>query len=154
MRALLRQVPVMDTGARGATNTFAQRGIEGDVLLAWENEVLLVKKEFGSGNFDIVYPSLSILAEPPVAIVDSVVDKQGTPAVAQAYLEFLYTQDGQQIIARNYYRPRDPAVAAQYAERYPKLAMTSIQDFDGRDTAQTKYFGDGDLFDRVFSPGK
>jgi sulfate transport system substrate-binding protein len=153
MRALLRQVPVMDTGARGATSTFAQRGI-GDVLLAWENEAWLVKKEFGADNFDIVYPSLSIIAEPPVAIVDSVVDKKGTRAVAQAYLEFLYTKEGQEVIAKNYYRPRDAGVAAQYAERYPSLAMTTIQDFGGWGSAQTRYFGEGGLFDRIFTPAK
>ena len=111
MRALFRQVPVLDTGARGATNSFAQRGL-GDVLLAWENEAWLARKEFGADEFEIVYPSLSILAEPPVAVVDSVVDRKGTRAVAEAYLEFLYTREGQEIAAKNYYRPRDAAVAA------------------------------------------
>jgi sulfate/thiosulfate transport system substrate-binding protein len=153
MRALFRQVPVMDTGARGATITFAQRGL-GDVLLAWENEAWLARKEFGADRFEIVYPSLSILAEPPVAVVDSVVDRRGTRAAAQAYLEFLYTKEGQEIAARNYYRPRDPAVAAQYAERYPAVPMLTIRDFGGWDAAQATYFADGGMFDRVFAPGK
>jgi sulfate/thiosulfate-binding protein len=153
MRALFRQVPVMDTGARGSTITFAQRGL-GDVLLAWENEAWLARKEFGADRFEIVYPSLSILAEPPVAVVDSVVDRKGTRAVAQAYLEFLYTKEAQEIAARNYYRPRDPVVAAQYAERYPTLPLLTIRDFGGWDTAQTTYFADGGMFDRVFTPGK
>ena len=103
-------MPVLDTGARGATNSFAQRGL-GDVLLAWENEAWLARKELGADEFAIVYPSLSILAEPPVAVVDSVVDKKGTRAVAEAYLRFLYGKEGQDIVAQNYYRPRDPAVA-------------------------------------------
>ena len=153
MRALFHQVPVLDTGARGATTSFAQRGL-GDVLLAWENESWLVRKEFGADNFDIVYPSLSVLAEPPVAVVDSVVDKKGTRDVAQAYLEFLYTKQGQEIAARNYYRPRDTAVMAQFAERYPQLQMLTIQDFGGWDAAQAAYFSDGGMFDRVFTPGR
>ncbi len=153
MRALFRQVPVMDTGARGATISFVQRGL-GDVLLAWENEAWLARKEFGADQFEIVYPSLSILAEPPVAVVDSVVDRRGTRAVAQAYLEFLYTKEAQEIVARNYYRPRDSAVAAQYAERYPTLRLLTIRDFGGWDVAQATYFADGGMFDRVFTPGK
>ncbi len=153
MRALFRQVPLLDTGARGATTSFAQRGI-GDVLLAWENEAWLARKEFGADNFEIVYPSLSILAEPPVAVVDSVVDKKGTREVAQAYVEFLYSKQGQEIAARNYYRPRDAAVALQYAERYPALKMVTIQDFDGWDAAQAAYFADGGMFDRAFTPGR
>ena len=153
MRALFHQVPVLDTGARGATTSFAQRGL-GDVLLAWENEAWLARKEFPADKFEIVYPSLSILAEPPVAVVDRVVDKKGTRAMAQAYLEFLYTKQGQEIAARNYYRPRDAAVAAQYAERYPALPMLTIQDFGGWDTAQAAYFADGGMFDRVFTPGR
>jgi sulfate/thiosulfate transport system substrate-binding protein len=153
MRTLFRQVPVMDTGARGATITFAQRGL-GDVLLAWENEAWLARKEFGADQFEIVYPSLSILAEPPVAVVDSVVDRRGSRAVAQAYLEFLYTTEGQEIAARNYYRPRDANVAARYAERYPTLSMLTIRDFGGWDAAQATYFADGGMFDRVFTPGR
>ncbi len=153
MRDLFRQVPVLDTGARGATNSFAQRDL-GDVLLAWENEAWLARKEFGAETYDIVYPSLSILAEPPVAIVDSIVDRRGTRDVAQAYLDFLYTPEAQDIAARNYYRPRDPAVAIRYGERYPTLNLVSIEDFGGWDTAQATYFADGGLFDRIYTPGK
>ncbi|MEJ0019200.1 MAG: sulfate ABC transporter substrate-binding protein [Acetobacteraceae bacterium] len=153
MRALLRQVPVMDTGARGSTNSFAQRGL-GDVLLAWENEAWLVRKEFGDDNFEIVHPPISILAEPPVAVVDSVVEKKGTRALAQAYLEHLYSKEGQEVVARNYYRPRDAEVAARHAERFPRLTLLTIQDFGGWDTAQTANFADGGLFDRIFVPGK
>lgn len=153
MRDLFHHVPVLDTGARGATNSFVQREL-GDVLLAWENEAWLARKEFGADTFEIVYPSLSILAEPPVAVVDSVVDRKGTRAAATAYLEFLYTKQGQTIIGKHYYRPRDPAVAAQYAERYPPLKMVTIQDFGGWDAAQAKYFADGGMFDRIFTPGR
>jgi sulfate transport system substrate-binding protein len=153
MRDLFHQVPVLDTGARGATNSFAQRDL-GDVLLAWENEAWLARKEFGADAYEIVYPSLSILAEPPVAVVDSVVDKRGTREVAQAYLEFLYTAPAQDIAARNYYRPRDAAVATRYAERYPTLNLISIQDFGGWDNAQAMYFADGGMFDRIYTPGK
>jgi sulfate transport system substrate-binding protein len=150
---LYHQVPVLDTGARGATNSFAQRGL-GDVLIGWENEAWLVRKEFPKDDYEIVYPSLSVLAEPPVAVVDSVVNKRGTRAVAQAYLEFLYTKQGQEIAARNFYRPRDAAVAAQYAERYPALKLLTIKDFGGWSTAQATYFADGGLFDRIYTPGK
>lgn len=153
MRDLFHHVPVLDTGARGATNSFVQREL-GDVLLAWENEAWLARKEFGADTFEIVYPSLSILAEPPVAVVDSVVDRKGTRAAATAYLEFLYTKQGQTIIGKHFYRPRDPAVAAQYAERYPPLKMVTIQDFGGWDAAQAKYFADGGMFDRIFTPGR
>ncbi|HEY0423974.1 MAG TPA: sulfate ABC transporter substrate-binding protein [Rhodopila sp.] len=153
VRDLFHQVPVLDTGARGATNSFAQRDL-GDVLLAWENEAWLARKEFGADAYEIVYPSLSILAEPPVAVVDSVVDKRGTREVAQAYLEFLYTARAQDIAARNYYRPRDASVAARYAERYPTLNLVSIQDFGGWDKAQAMYFADGGMFDRIYTPGK
>ena len=153
MTALFRQVPVLDTGARGATNTFAQRNL-GDVLVAWENEAWLARKTFGADTFEIVYPSVSILAEPPVAMVDRVVDRKGTRDVAQAYLEFLYTQQGQDIAARNYYRPRDQAVAAHYAERFPALKMVTIDEFGGWDSAQAAYFADGAMFDRIFAPGR
>ncbi len=153
MRALFHHVPLLDTGARGSTTSFAQRGL-GDVLLGWENDAWLARKEFGADDFAIVYPSLSILAEPPVAVVDSVVDRRGTRAMAQAYLEFLYTKQGQDIAARNYFRARDPAVAAQYAERYPALPLATVQDFGGWDSAQTTYFADGGMFDRIFTPGK
>jgi sulfate/thiosulfate transport system substrate-binding protein len=153
MRALFRHVPVLDTGARGATNSFAQRGL-GDVLLAWESEAWLARKEFGGDEFAIVYPSLSILAEPPVTVVDSIVDKRGSRAVAEAYLQFLYTKEGQDIAAMNYYRPRDVAVAARYAERFPALKLVTIEDFGGWDAAQATYFADGGMFDRIFTPGK
>ena len=153
MRDLFHHVPVLDTGARGATNSFAQRGL-GDVLLAWENEAWLARKELGPDEFTIVYPSLSILAEPPVAVVDSVVDKKGTRVVAEAYLRFLYSKEGQDIVAKHYYRPRDPAVVATYAERYPALKLVTIGDFGGWDVAQATYFADGGMFDRIFTPGK
>jgi sulfate/thiosulfate-binding protein len=153
MRALFHQVPVLDSGARGATNSFVQRDL-GDVLIAWESEARLARKEFGADAYAIVYPSLSILAEPPVTVVDSVVDRKGTRALAQAYLEFLYTPPAQDIVARNYYRPNDPAVAKQYAERYPALKLVTIKDFGGWDTAQARYFADGGLFDRIYTAGK
>jgi sulfate/thiosulfate transport system substrate-binding protein len=153
MRALFHQVPVLDTGARGATNSFVQREL-GDVLIAWENEAWLARKEFGADAYTTIYPSVSILAEPPVAVVDSVVDRKGTRALAQAYLEYLYTPPAQEIVARHYYRPSDPAVAKQYAERYPALTLATIKDFGGWDVAQAKYFADGALFDRIYAAGK
>lgn len=153
MHQLFARVPVLDTGARGATMSFAQRGM-GDVLLAWENEAWLLRKEFGADNFSIVYPSVSILAEPPVAVVDSVVERRGTRAAAEAYLGFLYGKDGQEIVAQNFYRPQDKDVLARYGERYPAMAMTVIQDFGGWDAAQAAYFADGGMFDRSFTPGK
>ena len=153
MTRLLHQVPVLDSGARGATNSFVQREL-GDVLLAWENEAWLARQEFGGGAYEIVYPTVSVLAEPPVSAVDSVCGRKGTRDVANAYLEFLYTGPAQEIIAKNFYRPRDAAVARQYAERYPALPMATIEDFGGWDRAQAKYFADGGLFDRIFAPGK
>ncbi len=153
MRQLFRHVPVLDTGARGATNSFAQREL-GDALIAWENEAWLVRKQFGADAYDIVYPSLSVLAEPPVAVVDKVVDRKGTRQAATAYLEFLYTPQAQTIVGKHFYRPRDPAVAAQYAARFPALPMATIRDFGGWDAAQAKYFADGGLFDRIFTPGR
>lgn len=153
MNALFRNVPVLDTGARGSTTSFAQRGL-GDVLLAWENEAWLVRKEFGATDYEIVYPSLSVLAEPPVAVVDKVVDRKGSRAVAQAYLEYLYSKEGQGIVAKNYYRPRDKAVMAEHAERFPSLPMVTIADFGGWDEAQAKNFADGGLFDRIYQTGR
>jgi sulfate transport system substrate-binding protein len=153
MRALFRQVPVLDTGARGSTTSFAQRGL-GDALLAWENEAWLVRKEFGATDYEIVYPSISILAEPPVALVDRVVDKKGTRAVAQGYLEYLYSREGQDLVAKHYYRPSDAVVAGVHAERFPNLTMTSIRDFGGWPEAQAKFFADGGVFDRIFTPGR
>jgi len=148
---LFRQVPVLDTGARGATVTFADRGI-GDVLLAWENEAHLALKEFGADKFEIVYPPASILAEPPVAVVDKVVDKRGTRKVAEAYLEYLYSPVGQEIAAKNFYRPIDDKVAARYAAQFPKIALFTIDDvFGGWARAQKIHFADGGVFDQIYS---
>jgi len=144
-------VPVLDSGARGSTVTFAERGI-GDVLLAWENEAYLSLKEFGADKFDIIYPPISILAEPPVAVVDKVVDKRGTRDVAQAYLEYLYSPEGQDIAARNFYRPSDPAVAVKYARNFPKLTLFTIDDtFGGWAKAQRTHFADGGVFDQIYT---
>ena len=151
---LFRNVPVLDSGARGATTTFVQRG-QGDVLLAWENEAYLAINQLGKGKFDIVYPSVSILAEPPVAIVDKNVDKRGTRKAATAYLNYLYTPQAQEIIARNYYRPRNPEVAARYTARFPKIALFSIdRNFGGWAKAQATHFNNGALFDQVFEDAK
>jgi sulfate/thiosulfate-binding protein len=151
---LFRHVPILDTGARGSTTTFVQRR-QGDVLLAWENEALLSLAEFGADRFEIVVPSVSILAEPPVAVVDSVVDAKGTRKVAEAYLNFLYTPDGQRIAAKHYYRPREPQHAApEDMARFPKLDLVTIDDtFGGWQKAQPEHFGDGGVFDRIFRPG-
>jgi sulfate transport system substrate-binding protein len=148
---LYRHVPVQDTGARGATNTFVQRRI-GDVLIAWENEALLSAVELGKDSFDIVIPSVSILAEPPVALVDGVVDRRGTRGVAEAYLEYLYSPEGQDIVARNHFRPRDPTVLAKYADQFPQVRMFTIDDvFGGWREAQATHFNDGGVYDRIFS---
>ena len=148
---VLANVPVLDTGARGATTTFVERGI-GDVLLAWENEALLAQKELGPDKFDIVAPSLSILAEPPVALVDKVVDKRGTRAVAQAYLDYLYSPEGQDLAGENYYRPIDPTAAAKYAKQYPKVNLFTIDEvFGGWTKAQKTHFADGGSFDKVYT---
>lgn len=148
--ALLRNVPVLDSGARGATTTFVQRGI-GDVAITWENEAFLARKEFGADAFEIVLPSLSILAEPCVAVVDRVVRRRGTEGVAKAYLEFLYTEAAQEIIARNHYRPRSDAVAARYAAEFPRLQLVTIDgEFGGWAKAQRDHFADGGTFDRVY----
>jgi sulfate transport system substrate-binding protein len=153
LRHLFQQAPVLDTGARGATNSFVQRGL-GDVLLAWESEALLANHELGPDKFEIVYPSISILAEPPVAVVDSVVDKKGTRAVAQAYLEYLYTPDGQDLAAKHYYRPRDPAVAKRYAKIFPAIPTFDIASLGGWIQVQAKHFADGGLFDKIYTPSK
>jgi sulfate/thiosulfate-binding protein len=151
---LFKHVPVLDSGARGATTSFVERGL-GDVLLAWENEALLSLKDLGPDKFEIVAPSLSILTEPPVAVVDRNVDKKGTRAAAEAYLKFLYTPEAQEIIAKNYYRPRDPAVAAKYASAYPKVKLITIDDvFGGWQKAQKTHFADGGTFDQLYQPGK
>ncbi len=147
---LLKNVKVLDSGARGSTTTFVERGI-GDVLLSWENEAFLAVKELGPDKFEIVTPSLSILAEPPVSVVDKVVDKRGTRKVAEAYLNFLYTREGQQIAAKHYYRPRDPVVAAQSASIFARVDLITIDDvFGGWDKAQATHFADGGTFDRIY----
>ncbi|UPG74362.1 sulfate ABC transporter substrate-binding protein [Roseomonas gilardii subsp. gilardii] len=151
---LFRNVPVLDTGARGSTTTFVQRD-QGDVLLAWENEAHLAFKEFGADRFEIVYPSLSILAEPSVAVVDQVVERKGTRAVAEAYLSYLYTEEGQKIAARNFYRPRDAAVLAAAGNTFPKLEMITVDDsFGGWAAAHKAHFADGGSFDRIYKPGR
>lgn len=149
---LYKNVPVLDTGARGSTVTFTERGV-GDVLLAWENEAFLSKKEFGDDKFDIVVPSLSILAEPPVTVVDKVVDKKGTRAVAEAYLDYLYSKEGQKLAAENFYRPRDPEIARQYEKVFPKVNLVTIDDpsFGGWRKAQKTHFEDGGVFDQIYS---
>ena len=150
--ALYKNVPVLDSGARGSTTTFVQRGI-GDVLLAWENEAFLSIKELGPHKVDIVIPSLSILAEPPVTLVDRVVDKKGTRAVAQAYLAYLYTAEGQELAAKHFYRPRLEAVAKRYAATFPKVNLVTIDGvFGGWQKAQKAHFADGGLFDRIYQP--
>jgi len=150
---LFRNVPVLDSGARGSTTTFVQRG-QGDVLIAWENEAHLAVDQLGKGKFDIVVPSVSILAEPPVAVVDKNVDKNGTRKAAEAYLRFLYTPAAQDIIAKNYYRPRDPAVAARYKAAFPNVPLFTIRNFGGWQKAQTVHFNDGGLFDQILEEAK
>lgn len=151
---LYKNVPVLDSGARGSTTTFVQRGL-GDVLLAWENEAFLSIKELGPDKVEIVVPSLSILAEPPVAIVDKVVDKKGTRKVAEAYLQFLYTPEGQEVVARNYYRPRLDSVAKKYASTFPKLKLVTIDEvFGGWQKAQPAFFEDGGVFDQIYQPNQ
>ncbi|MGF0334922.1 sulfate ABC transporter substrate-binding protein [Ectopseudomonas toyotomiensis] len=147
---LYKNVPVLDTGARGSTITFVNNGI-GDVLLAWENEAFLALKEEGGENFEIVAPSLSILAEPPVSVVDQNVDKKGTRKVAEAYLNYLYSEEGQRIAAKHFYRPRNQAVAAEFAKQFPQLKLVTIDaDFDGWKSAQPKFFNDGGIFDQIY----
>ncbi|MGA7824217.1 MAG: sulfate ABC transporter substrate-binding protein, partial [Steroidobacteraceae bacterium] len=148
VRRLYGNVPVLDTGARGSTTTFVQRGL-GDVLIAWESEALLVLRQLGDERFEIVVPSVSILAEPPVAVVDKVALRHGTRVVAMAYLQYLYSKEGQEIIARHYFRPRDPQIAAQYAVRFPKLELVTIADFGGWDKVQRLHFSDGGVFDQI-----
>ncbi|NBQ84947.1 MAG: sulfate ABC transporter substrate-binding protein [Methylophilaceae bacterium] len=147
---LFKNVPVLDTGARGATTTFVERGI-GDVLLAWENEAFLAQKELGPDKFEIVVPSLSILAEPTVTVVDKVVDKRKTRAVATAYLEYLYSEEGQEIAAQNYYRPTLDSVAKKYEKSFPKVSLVKIDDvFGGWQKAQKTHFSDGGTFDEIY----
>jgi sulfate transport system substrate-binding protein len=152
LKRLYKNVPVLDSGARGATTTFVQRGV-GDVLIAWENEAYLALKEFGPEKFEIVTPSLSILAEPPVAVVDKVAKKHGTEAIAKAYLEFLYSDEGQEIAARNFYRPRNEKVAAKYADKFAKVKLVTIDEaFGGWQKAQKTHFGEGGVFDEIVRP--
>ena len=147
---LYRNVPVLDSGARGSTTTFTQRGI-GDVVIAWENEAFLAVKELGPGQLEIVVPSDSILAEPPVAVVDRTVDRRGTRAVAQAYLEFLYSEEGQEIAANHHYRPRLAKVAARHAASFPRIALFTVDElFGGWSKAQPRHFGDGGVFDEIY----
>jgi len=148
--ALYKNVPVLDSGARGSTITFAQKEI-GDVLLAWENEAFLASKEFGPGKFETVVPSSSILAEPPVAVVEKVAARKGTTEVAKAYLGYLYSDEGQEIAGRNFYRPRSPAAAAKYASVFPKLELFTIDAvFGGWTAAQKTHFADGGVFDQIY----
>jgi len=147
---LLKNVPVLDTGARGSTTTFVERGI-GDVLLAWENEAFLAQKELGVGKFEIVVPSLSILAEPPVTVVDKFAKKHGTEKVAKAYLDYLYTEEGQEIAAKNYYRPTLESVAKKYEHQFPKVKLVTIDgEFGGWAKAQKEHFSDGGTFDKIY----
>ncbi len=151
---IYKNVPVLDSGARGSTTTFIERGI-GDVLVTWENEALLAIKELGPEKVEIVSPSISILAEPPVAVVDKVVDRRGTRKVAEAYLQFLYTDEGQEIAAKNYYRPIDEKIAKKYATQYPKLKLFTVEEVAGGwNKAQKTHFADGGVFDQIYAPSK
>jgi sulfate/thiosulfate-binding protein len=151
---IYKNVPVLDSGARGSTTTFVERGI-GDVLVTWENEALLSVKELGKGKLEIVVPSISILTEPPVTVVDKVVDKHGTRAVAEAYLKELYSPEGQEIAAKNFYRPRNPEVAAKYKDQFPAITLFTVDElFGGWSKAQPTHFNDGGLFDKIYKPAK
>ncbi|HEX6957976.1 MAG TPA: sulfate ABC transporter substrate-binding protein [Ferrovibrio sp.] len=152
VQQLYKNVPVLDTGARGATITFVQRGI-GDVFLSWENEAFLAINELGKDKFEIVVPSVSILAEPPVAVVDKVVDRHKTRALAEAYVKHLYSKEGQEIAARHYYRPRDPEIAAKYAGTFPQVKLFTVDEqFGGWAGAQKTHFADGGIFDQIYKP--
>lgn len=149
---IYKNVPVLDSGARGATTTFVERKI-GDVLLAWENEAFLAINELGKDQFEIVVPSVSILAEPPVAVVDKVVDKKGTREVAEEYLKYLYTEEGQELAAKHYYRPTLPKVAEKYKDTFPQLELFTVDElFGGWREAQKKHFDDGGIFDQIYQP--
>jgi sulfate/thiosulfate-binding protein len=150
---LFKHVPVLDTGARGSTTTFVQRGI-GDVLLAWENEAFLAVKELGPDQFEIVVPTISILAEPPVAVVDKVADAHGTRKLAEEYLKYLYSPEGQEIAAKNFYRPIDPAVAEKYKSQFPQIQLSNIADFGGWKKVQEEHFADGGVFDQIYQPAQ
>ena len=150
VKKLYKNVPVLDSGARGATVTFVERGI-GDVLVAWENEAYLAVRQLGPDKFDVVAPTLSILAEPPVSVVDKVVDKHGTRKAAEEYLRYLYSKEGQEIAAKHFYRPRDPEIAAKYAKQFPSLSLVTIDEvFGGWAKAQAAHFADGGSFDRIY----
>lgn len=150
MKKLYQNVEVLDSGARGATTTFVERGI-GDVLIAWENEAYLTLEEFGDDKYEIVNPSISILAEPPVAVIDEVVEKKGTKEVAEAYLKYLYTDAGQEIAAKNFYRPRDEKVLAEYGDQFANIDMVTVDDtFGGWKSAQETHFNDGGTFDEIY----
>jgi sulfate/thiosulfate-binding protein len=154
VKELFKHVPVLDTGARGSTTTFVERGI-GDVLLAWENEAYLSVKELGPDKFDIINPSESILAEPPVAVVDKVADKRGTREVAEAYLKYLYSEEGQKVAAENYYRPTLDSVKEQYKDKFPEIKLFTLADkFGTWKETQEKHFNDGGIFDKIYVPGK
>jgi sulfate transport system substrate-binding protein len=154
VKRLFANVPVLDSGARGSTTTFVERGI-GDVLLAWENEAFLAQKELGEGKFEVVIPSISILAEPQVAVLDGNAKRHGTEKVAEAYLKYLYTPEAQEIIAQNYYRPIDLAVQAKHASEFPKIKLVTIDGaFGGWQTAQKRFFADGGVFDAIFAAAK
>jgi sulfate transport system substrate-binding protein len=150
VRRVYRNAPVLDPGARASLTTFAQRGL-GDVLISWENEAFLAQKEFGQGSFEIVVPSVSILAEPSVAVVDKVAARHGTTRVATEYLKYMYSSEGQEIIARNFYRPRDATLATKYGSRFPRLALLTIRDFGGWAAAQQKHFAAGGIFDQLIT---
>ncbi len=151
---IYKNVPVLDSGARGSTTTFVERGI-GDVLINWENEILLVEKELGAGQFEMVVPSVSILAEPPVTIIDKVADKRKTRKLAQAYLEYLYTEEGQELAAKHYYRPQLASIAEKYAAQFPKIELFTIDElFGGWQSAQKTHFADGGVFDQIYKPGR
>ena len=150
LKKLYGNAPILDTGARQALTTFAQRNI-GDVFISWENEAFLATRELGKDRFEIVVPSVSILAEPSVAVVDKVVLRKGTRTVAQEYLQYLYSKEGQEIVAKHYYRPRDPQVAAKYSTQFPQLTLSTIADFGGWAKVQKAHFGDGGVFDQIYA---
>ncbi len=150
---IYKNVPVLDSGARGATTTFVERGI-GDVLITWENEALLAVNQLKAGAFEIITPKLSILAEPPVAVVDKIVDKRGTRAAAQAYLEFLYTEEGQRLVGKHFYRPRLPTVAKEFEKQFPSIQLVTVDKLGGWDALYKAHFADGALFDQIYQVGK
>lgn len=150
VRNIYKNVPVLDSGARGSTTTFVERGV-GDVLISWENEAFLALKEYGADKFEVVIPSLSILAEPPVAVIDKVVDKKGTRQIAEAYLQYLYSEEGQELVAKHFYRPTDPKIAEKYASKFPKIELFKIDDaFGGWKSAHKAHFADGGTFDQIY----